>query len=160
MPKVYMSPVAESVPFDNDTNGFVSTNLQDAVEEVLATSESVASPGFTYGSSGNVKNSYLQNETVPSNLTGRLIYLGDPELLGVAVSVSQSGTFEVEIYEHDKTTFTLVATLAVTNDDGASEIYAIPITLTSGLELAAKINNLGSARNPVVFALIKGTLPV
>lgn len=28
-----VTPVAESIPFDNDTNGFVSDNVQDAIEE-------------------------------------------------------------------------------------------------------------------------------
>lgn len=30
---VYFSPVARSIPFDNSTNGFVSTNVQAAIEE-------------------------------------------------------------------------------------------------------------------------------
>jgi len=34
------SPVAESIPFDNDTNGFTSDNVQDAIEEV----EDIATP--------------------------------------------------------------------------------------------------------------------
>ncbi len=37
-----ITPVAESVPFDNDTNGFVAENVQDAIEEVQAGSL----PGF------------------------------------------------------------------------------------------------------------------
>ena len=34
MTKVVISPVAKSTPFDNSTNGFVSTDTQAAIEEV------------------------------------------------------------------------------------------------------------------------------
>jgi hypothetical protein len=41
MPKIQSTPVAVSVPFDNSTNGFTSTNVQTAIEEAR-----VASSGF------------------------------------------------------------------------------------------------------------------
>ena len=44
------SPVAASIPFDNSTNGFDSDNVQEAIEETRAS----ASPGFSFGRSGNV----------------------------------------------------------------------------------------------------------
>ena len=33
MDKVYISPVAESIPFNNSENDFASTNVQEAIEE-------------------------------------------------------------------------------------------------------------------------------
>ena len=32
--KVTSSPVADSIPFDNSTNGFTATNVQKAIEEI------------------------------------------------------------------------------------------------------------------------------
>lgn len=32
--RFYISPTADSIPFDNDTNGFTADNVQDAIEEV------------------------------------------------------------------------------------------------------------------------------
>jgi hypothetical protein len=33
-PKITVTPVAKSVPFDNSSNGFVSTDTQSAIEEI------------------------------------------------------------------------------------------------------------------------------
>jgi hypothetical protein len=33
MSKIQSTPVAQSIPFDNSTNGFTSTNVQTAIEE-------------------------------------------------------------------------------------------------------------------------------
>jgi hypothetical protein len=41
MSKIQATPVAVSVPFDNSTNGFTSTNVQTAIEEAKT-----ASSGF------------------------------------------------------------------------------------------------------------------
>lgn len=50
----YITPVAESVPFDNDTNGFVADNVQEAIEEVAANSGSIFGSEFTDNSSEGV----------------------------------------------------------------------------------------------------------
>ncbi len=54
---VYVSPVARAVPFDNATNGFVSTEVQSAIEEAQKTvlsvfaqsSSTVSTTSATYG---------------------------------------------------------------------------------------------------------------
>jgi type II secretory pathway component HofQ len=50
MGRVRKSEVAESIPFDNSTNGFVAEDVQAAIEEINNVVDTSASPGFTWGS--------------------------------------------------------------------------------------------------------------
>lgn len=48
----FITPVAQSIPFDNSTNGFVSNNVQDAIVEsshLLTDFEATATGGVTAG---------------------------------------------------------------------------------------------------------------
>ena len=117
-----------------------------------------ASPGFTFGKSGNVpSNTWLLNDTVPSNKSGRAIYLYNPSLEAVYIRVEIAATFDIEIYEHDGTTYTLKHTINVVASRALDTILTSPVTLTQGKELAVKITN-GSAKNPVVGCQLRGTM--
>jgi len=116
-----------------------------------------ASPGFTWGNSGNTPaNTWLLNDTVPSNKTGRTFPLFNGTLTKLFVSNENVGTFDAELYEHDGTTFTLLATISLTAQRSKSQAYT-SVSVTTDKELAIKIVN-GSAKNPVVGAILKGTL--
>jgi hypothetical protein len=45
MSVISITQTADSIPFSNDVNGYVATNLQDAIEEAGTKS---GSPGFSY----------------------------------------------------------------------------------------------------------------
>jgi hypothetical protein len=47
MLNTFVTPVATSIPFNNSTNGFISKNLQQAVEEVNA-NISIFSQNFSF----------------------------------------------------------------------------------------------------------------
>lgn len=151
--------VAFTVPFDKDNAPeceFVSDNVQEVIEELCERIADSISPGFTFGDSGNVSaNSWLLNDTVPSNKTGRLIYLNAAELVSVTCSNENINTFDVEVYEHDGTIFTLLYTLNVVAARQA-KATGLSVALTTDKELAIKIVN-GSAKNPVVGLQLKGT---
>jgi len=119
-----------------------------------------ASPGFAFGAQGNVKNAYLTFNSVPSNNTGALVFLNNAVLVGYSIAVSLSSTFEVEIYEHNTSTFTLKSALTVTSALQGSIALATPVALTTGLRLAVKISNLGACRDPNVQLIIRGDLPL
>lgn len=150
--------VANSVPFDPaNCDAIDSENVQDAIDELCQEVAISASPGFTWGKSGNVTNAWLLNDTVPSNNTGRVIFLNGPTLETVFVSNEVAGTFDVEIYEHDGTTFTLITTVNIVAARVATFSIA-SLTLTKDKELAVKVVN-GNAKNPVVGVLLAGTIP-
>ena len=152
--------VASSVPFDKDNAPeceFVSDNVQSVIEELCSRSSASASPGFTWGASGNTTpNSWLLNDTVPSNRTGRNFALYNGELVTISVSNDGINTFDIEVYEHDGTTFTLLATISVVAARTAEQTFT-GVNITRGKELAIK-QTVGSSKNPVVQVIAKGTL--
>jgi hypothetical protein len=151
------TPPAEAIPFDNSTNGFISEDVQAAIEEVNDSLDVSASPGFTWGSSGNVTNgSWLLNDTVPSNKAGRAIFITNATLEAVFVRCELASTFDLEIYEHDGTTFTLLTTVNVVAARALDFNFVTPVALTTGKELAIKLVN-GSAKNPVAGCVLRGS---
>jgi hypothetical protein len=70
---VSSTQVAKSTPFDNSTNGFASTNVQAAIEEVKSPPNGV-SPGFIFSKSGGSGvGAYLKTGEVLTSNTGQLI---------------------------------------------------------------------------------------
>lgn len=113
-----------------------------------------ASPGFTWGKSGNVTtNRYLDNDGVPSNRTGRYVFFSNPVLRTVLISNEGVNTFDVTIQQHDGTTFTDVATVSVNAARAKAE--TVNVALTAGQEIAIKITS-GSCKNPVVGLVLDG----
>ena len=99
MPKVRISPVAKSIPFDNTTNGFTSIDSQGAIEELRALQTTSSSPGFSFGRSGTTNSgTFLQCETVPSNISGRWVYINNAYVKRVFVSNELTTTYKIEAY--------------------------------------------------------------
>lgn len=151
--------VAETVPFDNDTNGFVSEDVQGAIEELSNTVNVSASPGFGFGRSGNVSaNTWLlRTGNVPSNKTGVTMGINTPLVIRIDVGSEDIDTFDVEIYEHegDEVNLTLLGSVSVVTTRTAS--FAVSWAATTGRQLAVKIVN-GSAKNPGVDLNLSGTI--
>jgi hypothetical protein len=149
--------VAGSVPFDNASNGFVADEVQGAIEELQYSGGVSASPGFTWGRSGNISgpNAWLQNDGVPSNLTGRNFPLYNGKLSEVSVSNESVNTFNIQIYEHDGSTYTLLATVSLSSLRNKIQSFT-NVVITRGKELAVQVSS-GSCKNIVVQLICKGT---
>ncbi|MCP3684543.1 MAG: hypothetical protein GY861_17900 [bacterium] len=116
-----------------------------------------ASPGFTWGRSGNVASgTWLLNDTVPSNKAGRLNFLIDAEVISIFVSSETVSTFDVSVYEHSGGVPSLVGTVSVVAQRGGD--FTVSLPLTTGQEIAVQISS-GSAKNPQVGLIINGGLP-
>lgn len=114
-----------------------------------------ASPGFSFGRSGNVTSgAYLLNESVPSNITGRPIGLNNGRITSITISNENINTFTIKLEEHDGTTYTSLGTWTVTSARG-DDFLNLNVSLTSGKEIAAKVNS-GSCKNPIVTVYVKG----
>jgi len=153
MTAIKKSQVAEEIPFDNDTNGFDSTDVQGAIEEVGLS----ASPGFSFGRSSNVNSgTWLQCETVPSNKAGRYVYINDASVVRVFVSNETVGTFDLEVFYHDgdATGLTSLGTVSVVSSRGDEFIvnWAVPTNKQLAIRLVS-----GSARNIVAGLELQGT---
>ncbi len=146
---------AIETPYDNTDSGLDAEEVKTAIDELTSGGGTGVSPGFSFGRSGNVSSgSYLQNESVPSNKTGRPVDLTDGRITQVSVSNETSNTFTVELEEHDGTTFTSLGTFSVTAAR-SDKFNGLNIPITSGEEISAKIS-AGSAKNPIVTVYVKG----
>jgi len=157
---IRVGPVADSVPFDKDNDPdceFVSDTVQEVIEELCNRISNSASPGFTWGRSGNVNNnSWLLNDSVPSNKAGRTVALVDPEITQIFVANEDINTFDIGIYEHegDEINLTLLGTVNVVA--GRSATFSVSFTVTSGRQLATRVTS-GSAKNLVIGCQIRGS---
>jgi len=149
--------VAGGVPFDNETNGFISEETQSAIEEVDNKVNTSASPGFGFGKGGNVASgAYLLCEGVPSNIAGRYVYINNAVVTRVFISVQNSDTFDIEVYWHegDETNITSLGTVSVIASTGGE--FSVNWPVGSAKQLAMRIVN-GSAKNAVGGLELEGT---
>lgn len=148
------SQVAESVPFDNDGNGFDSDNVQDALEEIGAS----ASPGFSYGRSSANDGTWLNRVgEVPSNRTGVTVGIQNPVVSQVFVSNENIETYTVGIYEHegDSINLTLLGTVNIVA--ARSGAFTVSFVATQGRQLAVRIETVvGSLQNVGVDVILTG----
>lgn len=145
--------VAESTNFDNTTNGFSSTNVQGAIEEIGAS----ASPGFSFGRSGNLGPStvWLSCESVPSNKAGRYVYINNAEIVRVFVSNEIMSTFTLEILYHegDEVGLTSLGTVTVVSARGGD--FVVSWNVPTSNQLSVRLIS-GTAKNVVAGLELKG----
>lgn len=147
---------AITVPFDNSTNGFVSEDVQGAIEELAVTAAVSASPGFTWGKSGNVSNAYLLNDTVPSNTSGRLSPVtGQLEVIFVTCQNNSNATVVIE--KRVGATFTTLASITLSSARKGTFVLSPAPAISVNDEIAVRISG-ASIKNPVVGVIIKGSL--
>jgi hypothetical protein len=156
---------ADATPLDNSTIDCLDTaeTVQEGFEEICGKIQDVqqqATPGFTWGDSGAIKNSYLLNDTVPSNLSGRICTVTG-NLTTIFVTTQTSGDeYTLEIRRRDNGSFTTIATLVTySNDNKRSYIISgLMIPVTIGDELAAYVLKSGNkgATNPTCGIILEG----
>jgi hypothetical protein len=148
---------AQNVVFDPAPTDLIATDVDGALKEISETVASSASPGFSFGRSGNLSsNTWLRNEGVSSNRAGRYVYINDAEITRVFVSNEDINTFSIGVYSHDgdQINLTLLTTVNIIASRGDEFIVSIPVT--TGKQLALRITG-GSAKNVVAGLELKGT---
>lgn len=152
----WATQVAKSLFFDNSGTTLTSTDTESAIKEVLQKSQTSASPGLTWGRSGNTSSgTYLLNDTVPSNVSGRLVPVSSGAIVTAFVSCETADTFTIEIQRRVGNTFTTIGTISVVNSRKFTiDSLNIPVALND--ELAVRIGT-GSPKNPVVGLIARGT---
>jgi len=156
---LYFKAGALIVGFDPARLGptiFTKKTLQEALEELGYLTTTYASPGFTWGRSGAIPaGTWLQNDTVPSNITGRHVFLTSAKIKKIFIANENINTFNLEIYEHDGTTYTLLTTVTVTSLRKVS--FALDVSVTFNKEIAIKVSS-GSCKNIVCGLIITGII--
>ena len=155
-----ITQVAESTPFDKDNVpgcDFTSEDVQSVIEELCARVTTSASPGFSFGRSGNLSaNTWLQCETVVSNRAGRWVYISDAVISDVYVGNEEIDTFDIAIYHHEggEINLTFVGRVTITAARGGK--FSVNFTVPTDKQIAVRIEN-GSSKNTVVGLSLRGT---
>jgi len=157
VPKIYSSPIAITVPFDNDTNGFTADEVQGAIEELGGLIQTSTSPGFGFGKGGSIAtNTYLLCEGVPSNISGRYVYVASATITKVFVSVQIASTFDLEVFHHDgnEVNMTSLGTVSVVASTGGE--FVVSWAIPTQKQIAMRVIN-GTAKNAVAGLQLEGT---
>lgn len=155
-------PVAEEVPYD-DTIETPASGTEDvqAMLDYLKNKVAVsASPGFTWGRSGTVTAStWLLNDAVPSNTSGRLIFLNSAEIVKVFVANEDPTILTMHVYSHDGDSINLTLLGSVTTGATRSETFTVSYPVALNKQIAIRLApGSASGKNMVVGCLIKGSI--
>ena len=151
---------SRGTPFDNSSNGFTSTDAQGAIEEIFNNIVTSASPGFSFGRSGNtVPNTYLQNETVPSNVSGRWVYINNAVVETVFISNELTTTYKIEVLYHDGNGagLTSLGTVVITAAKGGAFPVNWPVPTNKQIAVRIATDSPNSAKNVVCGLELSGT---
>jgi len=128
--------------------------IEEFVRQISTVS---ASPGFTWGGSGNIKNAYLLNDTVPSNTAGRLSPVnGTINTIFITCEDPTNGV--IEIRRRVGAVYTPIVTQAMGGVRKLTVEIAVPPTVAKNDELTCFVTNAANIKNPVVGIIIRGTL--
>lgn len=159
------NPVAESIPFDNSTNGFVNDDVQKAIEENKTLVSVSASPGWSFGRNGNLNQGVFlyRPGSIVSNGTGITIGLVNPILRKVMIGTTTLAAFDIDIVLHDGnyTNPTVAATISV---PGGSYLYTIdrsdPLTFNRAMSVRISPTSPNSSRDLGVDLQLSGSVAV
>ena len=156
--------IARTVPFDNTTagaTGMTSTEVQAAIEEIKNSIATSASPGFTYGRSGNLPaNTWLLNDTVPCNKSGRINFLSSASIVKIFIANELPDIIKIGIYSHDGNEINLTLLGTVTTAAQNSNTFTVAFAVALGKQIAVKIegDTASGGKNMDVGLQLKGTI--
>lgn len=152
----FKSDVAKSVPFDNSTDGFVSDNVQAAIEEVRTMPGSGVTPGFIFSRSGAcVVGAYMYIGQVVSNKTG-MDMAGSNKIVKITVSnsttVGSNTTVQIQQRTGLSTFADIVGASVIVLAGGfrVSTVLAVPISIGPDWEISCYNKSGSTLTDPVV----------
>ena len=93
---------AEQEDFDPGATDLTSTKTGPAIRELRGLITTSASPGFSWGRSGNLSSgTWLLNDNVSSNRAGRTVSFDNPEIVRIQTASEDLDTYTITIYEHE-----------------------------------------------------------
>lgn len=129
-------------PFDNSTNGFISTDAQAAIEEAKATAQS-SRYVVTAGYAGNAPNgTYLQWFRSNSSNTTPFPIAQTSILKNLSLAVSTSTTCTVTLLRNAVSVATISLTAQTSN-----YVTGLSVTLNPGDLMSVRLTS-GTAQNP------------
>lgn len=155
--QVYKDTVGQDLRFRTliGSNMSVVQNANDITLTPLFANS--ASPGYTWGIPGvQTAGTWLHNDGQSSNLSGRAVQFASPVIKTVGLRSGAADTYNLGIYEHDGTTYTLLYTLVVAASR-AEDIIGLSVAVTQGKELAVRVTSGTITDGLVVSLTLSGT---
>ena len=148
---VVIYPVAESTPFDNESNGFISDELQSAVEEARDTAPGTASRYVvTFGYDGTAYSGrWLEIRQNTSSETNPYVVAEPSKIKAFAISTKYKSTGTMKLYKNG----VVVYTCSLSNQEKFHDA-SLNVDLIPGDELSMKVTT-SSFSKPSVFISIK-----
>lgn len=158
---------AIDTPFDPNKEPdceFTKDNVQEVIEELCNRILTSASPGFSFGRSGNSSNGtfLLRTGNVPSNRTGTTFNLFNGSLDKISVGTENLNTYDLTIFYHDGNFINPVTIATVSITSSRSEVLEKGVDFTEinppliNKQIAVQITS-GSAKNIGVDLELSGT---
>lgn len=152
---------AAIISYDNTTSGLTAVNVQDAIDELANDIATGASPGLTFGRAGVVgPGTYLQCETVPSNVSGRWVYINSAFVVRVFVSNETSGPYTLQVYYHDGNGVGETSLGTVTVASGLGGVFSVNWAVPINKQISVKVatTSVNSVKNIVCGLELTGSL--
>jgi hypothetical protein len=131
---------AAMISYNNTTSGLTATNVQTAIDELASEIQTSASPGFSFGRAGVLtQNTYLLCETVPSNVSGRWVYINSAFVRKVFISNETSGPFTLDVYYHSGNNVGETLLGSVTVSSGVGGYFNVNWSVPSNKQLSVKV---------------------
>lgn len=148
---------ATQITYSNIVSGIPAANVQAAIDYLANIANTSASPGFSFGRAGVVAaGTYLQCETVPSNVSGRWVYINSAKVVRVFVSNEISGTFDIQVYYHDGNSINLTSLGTVSVSAAYGGAFVVNWSVPTNKQIAVKVAT-NSAKNIVCGLELTGT---
>jgi hypothetical protein len=132
--KPLIQPVAQSVPFDNGTNGFTASNTQEAIEEARASA--IAKCRFTIvctfdGTASN--NQWLSYSHFHAGNLVPIILPLNCILREVAVSFDRTGVGgQINLYKNGVSNINIIGNLSFSNDNNTKIFTGLNYQFSQG----------------------------
>lgn len=112
-------------------------------------------PGFSFSYPGYcASETYLQIDSIPSNLASRVVPFNTAKLSKVFITCQENSTFDVDIQIRSNNNFITIYTISV-SDSRIFNDSIQNVELNFGDEICVKLSN-GSVTNIIVGLIIKG----
>jgi hypothetical protein len=163
MSAIKKSPVAESIPFDNDTNGFNSDDTQSAIEEARETAAGFPRAGLALIYNGTTSNNDLISY---SNLTPNtpIVFPVNTQLNELTFANNRNSVeCDIEIWDGGVSSGTLVKTVNVSTGAGVNnqvfDLNSDNLTFNQGDFIQLRYKDQGTNARDMVIVLWISRIP-
>ena len=154
--RVKPTDVAQSIPFDNDTNGFISEDVQEAIEEVEALASPLRVPiNLVYNGTLSNGDFIGYSNLLPGDATPVIVPITGSFVEFTWSNNTASADFALE-FRRNTTVGTPFFTWSVDNTQTAAVVLPTPEPFTIGDEIYVKYVDEGTnARDAAIVLLFK-----